>query len=83
MKNTIQLEMLNWWSIYKPSGSGVADKQMSDDTFNEQEWEAVETTAIDHAVAQFEIPPIVDLARMICILFRSSTRGNTCQKEHC
>ena len=56
---------------------------MSDDTFNEQEWEAVETTAIDHAVAQFEISPIVDLARMICILFRSSTRGNTCQKEHC
>ena len=60
MKNTIQLEMLNWWSIYTPSGSGVADKQMSDDTFNEQEWEALETTAIDHAVAQFEIPPIVN-----------------------
>ena len=56
---------------------------MSDDTFNEQEWEAVETTAIDHAVAQFEIPPKVDLSRMICILFRSSTRENTCQKEHC
>ena len=64
MKNTIQLEMLNWWSIYKPSWSGVADKQMSDDTFNEQEWEAVETTAIDHAVAQFEIPPIVNLAQV-------------------
>ena len=49
---------------YEPSGSG--ETEMSDITFNEQEKEAVETTAIVHAMAQFEIP---------CILFRSSYIG--------
>ena len=49
---------------YEPSGSG--ETEMSDITFNEQEKEAVGTTAIAHAMAQFEIP---------CILFRSSYIG--------
>ena len=49
---------------YEPSGSG--ETEMSDITFSEQEKEAIETTAIVHAMAQFEIP---------CILFRSSYIG--------
>ena len=47
---------------------------MSDNTFNEQEKEAVETTAIVHADAQFEIP---------CILFRSLYMGKHTSKHHC
>ena len=45
---------------------GETDEQMSDNTFNAQEKEAVETTAIIPGTAQFEIP---------CILFRSSYIG--------
>ena len=46
--------------------SGETDEQMSDSTFNEQENEAVETTAIVPALAPFELH---------CILFRSSYIG--------